>query len=274
MTSTKIYKACGSDSKLQKEITNLLHSLIMAEGKTTLYRLGYVGSAGLVTEGQYRIKLYFYPQLALNTYTDYQTNTVVRKVVEELHCLKGWFTRYDVDRHTSFETRQCRLFNIVTAVDDDGSTHKELRYKRGRSDGRKYTFTNTELLVIDCNVDMALAAINDHDLADFSFGITKVDITNHLPKSSDRFMASSRTSDEHVAKIEIQFDDDEKYNGYDVNSVEPYYENLVKRINDYDIKRRDTTEKFKKKASKDAKRNRVRKDKNKSDKGFGEFNNF
>ena len=227
------YDSIGRSKDLQMKITNFLAKRAVAENKT-LDELGYFHMNSVLFNGSnVEIKLYFHPSLALTEEIQPNGNKKFK--------LKGFFKRLsgylfigDAAKMSKVEKMSVPRYKIIT--DDNG---KKTLLIKDKLDERE-----SEVLVINCNVDMTMAAIHDVSLLTDGFNVAYNSIGTDSKK---RPIMVSASSDVYPIELVVEWNEHGDHYEYDPSEVEEYFQMVI----DENIEREKKEKKIARKAIED-----------------------
>lgn len=212
------YSPVGSGNEFQKKITQLMSEVIEARGDTTLAEMGYL-HMNMVSyvENRVELKVYFAPELATITTGAFNGAPVV-KPNPALNVFKDYLFVGSLEQAIGFDTMAVPKYKI-----------KENEY------GRRYinikdgcTMEDSEVLVLYCNLPIALAATNRIPLSDPNYDVTYQTVGAAGGKHPERkVIISVGSKQEFPVRIEATYTArGERY--YDPADAVPY---LIARAN-------------------------------------------
>lgn len=205
-----IYDTIVNSKLLQSQITNLLAerfktvSLVLSE-------VGYFHMCSVLFNGRnITLKLYFHPELAL-TYTispNGNKKYTIKKEFEEV--MKNYFFIGDIKNVISFETISVPKYKIKEGI------YGPYLFIKDKLDERE-----EEVLVINCNIDLVIAAINNISLDSKDYTLKYNSIGTHKKP-----IMISASSDIYPIQIVVEYNDEDL--GYKPGLAEPYIRNIIK----------------------------------------------
>lgn len=219
LCEVKTYRPVGSDITLINEISNFMFSLFGAYADVEPDALGFLGVMPVCTNKKTReVILCFNPKLAGIITKDPKTFTAKVKPHPALRCMENWFYVGELEKVCSIEKRTVRKHRIVT-VNIDGISVPSLEFikdeKRSTSSVTRYKLEDEfQTLCIRCNLDLVIAAINNHSLADPKFHVDVQPVAKP-PKKSEHVIVSKDTPVEYPMTVIVSYDgEDDSYRGY------------------------------------------------------------
>lgn len=223
---TVTYGPIGISTKLQREITQLMHELVKLDGRVTLAELGYLHMNTITfVEDHVEVKVYFHPKLA--TTAKPQFNGRAKYVPNEyLNIFKDYMFVGDL--------ADCVGYDTITVP-----KYKIYQDKLGRPalsiHNTKKTEDDEEVLVLKCNLALIVAAINGVDLSDPNFTVKYETVASaKKSKKSDDGESSGNIvatvgGNRKEFPISVTTTFSMPYTGYDPDQAVPY---LMKRLNE------------------------------------------
>jgi hypothetical protein len=157
------FNPIGVDNQLQMEITKLMDTIVKERGDMTLAEMGYLHMSSVAFTGDHvEAKVFFAPELAMDN--EHSVNGSMKAIPNEaLNVFQNYLFVGDVADNVSFGTITCPKYRI----EEDALGIPAVTIKEGK--GFK---EDTEVVVLNCNLDLMLAAILDIDLFDKYFSVS------------------------------------------------------------------------------------------------------
>lgn len=208
-TMVKQYDPIGRSKQLQEEITNLLHNIIMNNGKFTLAEIGYLHMNTVTfVRDHAEVKIYFLPELSTTKTREFGAVKVQPSPM--LKVFQNYlFVGDNLDAVTSFENVTVPKYSIVN--DDLGRPAIHIK------DGKKHE-DDVEVLVLHCNFALTMAALNGVNLTDPNFAVDYETIAGST-KGSEVVM-SIGSEKEFPIMINVRFSPNPT--GYDPDQAIPF----------------------------------------------------
>lgn len=249
MVKSLTYGPIGMSSTLQNEITQLMHALAMRSGVVTLAELGYFHMNTVTfVEDHVEVKLYFHPALATTQMP--QHNGKIKYIPNDhLNIFKDYMFVGNLEDNVSYDTVTVPKYRIQN--DSLGRAALSIRNTK-KMEG------DEEVLVLNCNLSLVIAAINGVSLTDPNFEISYETIASikKSKKSSDdedtdgntaaAIVATVGTRREFPVTVKVKFT--EPATGYNPDDAIPY---LMSKLSDQQAAR-DNKKKLAKKVSSEA----------------------
>ena len=223
--STIEYDPSAGDHKLQRRITELMDRLVQNDSRFTLAELGYLHMNTLLYDretGRVNLKVYFDVHYSCRVVKDKTNSRRSIMPVDELNVFQNYLFVGPVVNAVTFET----IMAPKTKKIEDEQGRPSLSFK----DDAK--FVETEVLVLNCNLPVAMAAVHDIDLKD---PLYKVRCTAIAKSGSNKesMVISSGNKKEIPVKLTITVsgvtDDDNSTSGFDTVDVKPFLVALRER---------------------------------------------
>lgn len=241
------YKPNGADHELQEAITNLMHQLVLSEGKFTLAELGYLHINTLTADrvtGETHLRIYFDARLASRVIKS-ATNTSKRIVpVAELQVFRNYLYVGDLTKAVTFEKIVAPKVKVVK----DEVNRASLMIKDGKRGDDELA-----VLVLNCNLAITMAAIHDISLTDPCYAVKCTTAGNGQTAEKSIITATNR---EVPLAVIVTRSNSQVYDGYDCADAVPYLMSVQKKVAEAS-KNRD---KLQEKVRKDAKKKKNKRD--------------
>lgn len=218
------YSPIGVNNKLQMQITNFLAKRFAEDCGLALDEIGYFHMVNVAYTGTEIItKIYFHPEFATETTTEEMNGHKTVTVRREFSILNNVFFPGEYEHYVKFEKATVPKHKVK---------HTTLMLK-DRIDEEEKT-----VLVLYCNIDMVLAAINNISLKNGNLRV-KFSSSNQ----TKRPIMVSASSDMYPISISVEYNEN-KNTGFDKSEVEDYFKDLLYRKNE----KRDMEKKIAQKA--------------------------
>ena len=208
------FEPMGVNHELQELITDLMHKIVLREGKYTLAEMGYLHMSSVAFVNDHvEVKVFFAPELSTAT-----GSLVNGKATAEPNPILNVFKNYlfvgSLDANVSFSNMRVPKYYI----DRDERDQLAIRIK----DKKNKNADDTEVMVLYCNLDLILAAYYDANLLDPDFNVSCETIGNSSKNNEETpgIMISMGASQEFpvrvMATIPVASD------GYETTDAIPY----------------------------------------------------
>lgn len=155
------FEPMGVNHELQELITDLMHRVVLRDGKHTLAEMGYLHMSSIAFVNDHvEVKVYFAPELA--TVTGSKVNgkaTIAPNPI--LNVFKNYLFVGSLDANVAFANMQVPKYYI----DRDARDQLAIRIK----DKKNKNSDDTEVMVLYCNLDLILAAYYDVNILEPDF---------------------------------------------------------------------------------------------------------
>jgi len=158
------YAPNGTSHALQRKISEFMHELVKSVGKFTLSELGYLHINTLTYNqetGALNLRIYFDIRLAARAVQSTTNKSKMIVPVQELEIFKDYFYVGKLQDVVTYE----KIMAPKTKVVEDEMHRASLQFK----DSNKYI--ETDVLVLNCNLAITMAAIHDISLTDQEFTV-------------------------------------------------------------------------------------------------------
>lgn len=158
------YEPNGTDHRLQRRITELLDRIVLEDGRCTLAELGYLHMNTLMYNretGKIFLKIYFDLHYAGRVLKDTANDRKQIVPVDELNMFEKYLFVGPLGKAVSVEKIMAPKSKMV----EDEKGRASLHFK----DDAKFVETNA--LVLNCNLPIAMAAMHDVNLFDPNFSV-------------------------------------------------------------------------------------------------------
>lgn len=240
----------GRTHDLQKKITQLLHRVIMNDGRVTLANLGYLGINTLMynkNTGEIRLRIYFDSHYACRVITNSANNQRRVVPVEPLLAFENYLFVGNIEDVITYEKVLAPRSKVK--ADEVGMSTMVVK------DQGKLTETNA--MVLNCNLAITMAAAFDIPLDDPAFKV-RCDTVGKPGKNAAKSIVTTAYSDEVPLSVIVRCSPDkDESEGYDPDMAVPY---LV-ALNEKTANAARNQEKLKRDVKKKAKKNGAKADK-------------
>ena len=252
------YQPIGIDHELQRDITNMMHNLVLNDGRFTLAELGYLHASDCVFDritGDIKMRVYFHAQLAARMIqSDTSSNSVI-KPIRELSVFESYLYVGNLNDVIEYDNVLMPKTDIV----NDEIGRASLVFK-----GNGAKMVETPVLIINCNLAILLAAITGTNLLDRKFNI-KCETLGAVKKGEIMLTTSSDRVEMPIKITVTRTADPGSY--YDPSDAIPYLSSQFDEISEKQNEQIKLEETVRKKA-RDSKKDKKKKAKESDDKGF------
>lgn len=242
-TLTREFEPVGSSHELQLLITDAMHHLVIEDGRVTLAELGFLHQVMIsYCEDHVSVKIYFHPKLATNMMRGINnaTKLVPRK---ELEIFKNYLYVGNLEDVITYDTIQMpRCY-----IEDDELGRPALRMKNSDKTD------DMEVLVLNCNLPLAVAFACDLSVADPMFAVSYETVGATGKNVKGHLVLNVGAKQEFPVTVRVRFTDNTvcpDYNSYDPDAAVPYLISLAEKARDA----RNNQKKLARKVSNDAKK--------------------
>jgi len=235
---TITYRPMGTDHALQRKITNLMQSLVTAQGLTTLGELGYLHMNSVTfVEDHLELKAYFLPEIMMIGSS--QINGRIRYVPDPRLEVFGYFMFVgSLADSISIESVSVPKYKIV--VDELGQKAVVVK-------GPRRTDEEEDVAVLHCNLSLTMAAAHGINLNDPNFKVTYDTVATgaKAKKGAPPVVVSTvGLTNEYPVTLHIQYTDTGEKNRYDPQDAIPYLLAKAQSYRDAKMTQRELAQKI------------------------------
>lgn len=236
------YPPIGMDKTLQRVITDFMNRRLTARGSATLGQLGYFHMSSIMyVKDHLEVKVYFHPDLSLKTLRQMNNQPIYIPDPRIDDTFNGYLFVGELKDAISFERATVPAHKIVR----DATGQQSLRLK----DGKK-PVTDMEVVVLQCNLSLTMAAAHGISLDDPNFKISYETIVDVHNGRKAKAMAPSNiattigSEHEFPVSISIQFTDHgEDEDLYNPELAVPYLLKRAEAMRDMEETKRELANK-------------------------------
>lgn len=251
------YAPNGTSHALQRKISERMHELVKMEGKFTLAELGYLHINTLTYDqstGALNLRIYFDIRMAARAVQSPTNKSKVIVPVKELEVFKNHFYVGNLKDVVTYE----KIMAPKTRVVEDELHRASLEFK----DSNKYV--ETDALVLNCNLAIAMASAHDISLSDDEF-IVRCSTVGKGGKNAVKSIITTANMKEVPVGVTVVHDPNVKL-GYDPDDAVSYLTAMQEEQRQI-AKNRDKIQQKVRKDAKDKKKSNAAK----SSKGFNKY---
>ena len=240
------YEPNGTDHRLQRRITELMDRIVQEDGRFTLAELGYLHMNTLLYNrdtGRVSLKIYFDVHYAARTAKDPANGKKQVVPVTELNIFEKRLFVGPLRNAVTFET----VMAPKTKMLKDEKDRASISFK----DDAK--FVETDCLVLNCNLPIAMAALHDLSLEDPNFSVRCTTVGRGNAEKEKTIISSGKRKDIPVKVIVTAgqlVDGEGNEIGYDPSTCQTYLLGLRERQTKVAANREKIAEKARDKAEK------------------------
>lgn len=218
------FKPIGFDHSIQTLMTELLHKLVMQYSDLTMSEMGYMHQISvLFSDGGIRIRMYFHPDLATQTFMTANGRTY-QKPIPQIGIMNGYFfvipgDQIDLSQVTGIE----KIMAPKTKIKFNARGNKHLIIKDDAS------MKLQEALYVECNLPITIAAIMDIDITDPDFSVSASTVSQ---ADNKRAILVDGRSNSYQIWVNVKFGERATETGYNPNDAYAYLVQLASQIQD------------------------------------------
>lgn len=213
----EVYRPMGIDNNLQNKIANLLHEIVMKDGRTTLGELGYLHQISIsYLEGRASIKIFFDTNFC-NDHTRELNGRVEMRPKQIFNIFQNYLFVGDVADSVTYENLV--MPKVVTEEDDLGNP--TARVKAHKVEQRP-------VMVLHCNFPITIAAACGLSLTDPNFKVAyKTSGANAGSDEDSMELAVMVGTDQEVPIYVSVWHSPDSTDGYDPDDAVNYLRSLL-----------------------------------------------